>query len=119
VANYADDTVSVIDTSTHTVIGSPIPVEPALGPWQSALRANGSNVTSYDSNTVSVINTATNRVIGSPIKVGTRCEGVAISPSGKRLYVTSIMKIKSMSLIPQRRSVIRFPRSRLEELLLA
>ena len=33
VTNEADNTVSVIDTATNTVVGSPIPVVGSLSPW--------------------------------------------------------------------------------------
>jgi YVTN family beta-propeller protein len=75
VTNEGDNTVSVIDTATNTVIGSPIPVgfgPVGFGPVGVAASPDSSKVyiTNFNDNTVSVIATATNTVIGSPIPVG-------------------------------------------------
>jgi YVTN family beta-propeller protein len=69
----ASGSVSVIDTPTNTVIGSPIPV--GSFPFGVAVTPDGSKVYvanegSGASGSVSVIDTATNTVIGSPIAVG-------------------------------------------------
>jgi YVTN family beta-propeller protein len=40
--------------------------------------------------TVSVIDTATNTVVGLPIPVGTNPIGVAVTPDGRKVYVTNI-----------------------------
>jgi YVTN family beta-propeller protein len=71
ITNGGDNTVSVIDTATNTVVGSPIPV--GVGPFGVAVTPDGSKVyvTNATGNTVSVIATATNTVVGSPISVGT------------------------------------------------
>jgi YVTN family beta-propeller protein len=80
VANASSNTVSVIDTATNTVIGSPI----AVGTQPTGIAVNPAGTRVYvanaSSNTVSVIDTATNTVIGSPIVVGT-------SPSAFGLFI--------------------------------
>jgi YVTN family beta-propeller protein len=70
ITNSGDGTVSVIDTATNTVVGSPITVGTA--PFGVAVTSDGSKVyvTNQGSNNVSVIATATNTVVGSPIPVG-------------------------------------------------
>jgi YVTN family beta-propeller protein len=77
--------VSVIDTATSTVIGSPIAV--GLGPEGAAVTPDGSKVYVANSlgSSVSMIDTATNTVIGSPIAVGSggsgpKALGVFIQP---------------------------------------
>jgi YVTN family beta-propeller protein len=68
--------VSVIDTMTNTVVGSPIPV--GSDPYGIAITPDGSKVyvTNEADNTVSVIDTATNMVVavlpvgGAPIGFG-------------------------------------------------
>jgi YVTN family beta-propeller protein len=72
VTNYGGvgGTVSVIETASNTVIGSPIPV--GGFPYGVAVTPDGSEVyvVNANDNTVSVIETASNTVIGSPIPVG-------------------------------------------------
>ena len=89
VANGGTGTVSVIDTATNTVIGSPIPVGTA--PQGVAITPDGTRVyvANQNSNSVSVIDTATNTVIGSPITVGSGPRGMAITPDGAFAYVTN------------------------------
>jgi YVTN family beta-propeller protein len=61
-----------------------------LGSTQSlAQDAYNTNFGGTSGNTVSVISTATNTVIGSPITVGTGPLGVAVTPDGSKVYVTS------------------------------
>ena len=79
------NTVSVINTVTNTVTGSPITV--GISPLGVAITPNGhfayvTNNNPNDNpggNTVSVINTATNQVVAN-VPVGTNPEGVAIAP---------------------------------------
>ena len=74
VANEADNTVSVIDTATNTVVGSPIPVGGV--PIGVAVTPDGTKVyvANEFSNTVSVIHTATKTVV--------KTVSVGISPWG-------------------------------------
>jgi len=69
IANSGSDSVSVIDTATNTVIGSPIPV--GGQPLGVAVTPTGTRVyvTQVSSDTVYVIDTSSNTVIGSPISV--------------------------------------------------
>ena len=71
VTNRRRDTVSVIDTATNTVIGTPIPV--GNSPVGVAVTPDGTRayVTNQLDDTVSVIDTATNTVIAT-IPVGSR-----------------------------------------------
>jgi YVTN family beta-propeller protein len=82
ITNDASNTVSVIDTATNTVAGSPIPV--GLNPLGVAVTPDGSKVyvANFGLNTVSVIETATNTVAGSPIPVGNNpfAFGIFIQP---------------------------------------
>src|SRR4051794_32252255 len=71
VTSQTNNTVSVIDTTTNTVVGVPIPVgiQPlGVGVDPTVHRAY---VVNLGSNTVSVIDTTTNTVVGGPITVGT------------------------------------------------
>src|SRR5215831_9495250 len=90
ITNSRDNTVSVIDTATNTVVGSPVPV--GIEPWGVAVTPDGSKVyvTDLSSNNVSVIDTATNTVVGSPIPVGSQPYGVAVTPDGSKVYVATI-----------------------------
>jgi YVTN family beta-propeller protein len=85
ITNQRDNTVSVIDTETDTVVGSPIPV--ASNPRGVAVTSDGSKVYVAGGGTVSVIDTATNTVVGSPITVGGNPQGVAVTPDGRKVYV--------------------------------
>ncbi|WP_153538642.1 beta-propeller fold lactonase family protein [Streptomyces sp. RB17] len=89
VANFASNTVSVIDTASNTVVGSPVPV--GTNPAGVAITPDGRHayVTNQTSNDVSVIDTASNTVVGSPIPVGTNPFGIAITPDGRHAYVTN------------------------------
>ncbi len=94
VANISN-TVSVIDTATGQVTGSPIPV--GSFPIGVAVSPDGSRVyvtnqcasSSCTNGTVSVIDTASGQVTGSPIPVGSSPIGVAVSPDGSRVYVAN------------------------------
>ncbi len=92
----ATGTVSVIDTATKEVIGSPIEV--GADPIDIEITPDGSRayVTNYTLNltdpsaagTVSVIDTVTNRVIDT-VEVGGNPSAVAITPDGLRAYVAN------------------------------
>src|SRR5712671_2966241 len=88
IPNSVDHNVSVIDTATNTVIGSPIPV--GLNPRGVAVTPDGSKVyvANRGNNTVSVIATATNTVTAT-ISVGPRPVGVAVTPDGSKVYVAN------------------------------
>jgi YVTN family beta-propeller protein len=79
-SNPAKGFVSVIDTATNTVVGSPIPVD--AFPLGIAITSDGTRAYFTDGNfdTVSVIDTTTNKVLGSPIAVGHAPADIAITP---------------------------------------
>ena len=94
VANVGDKTMSVIDGSTNTVLGKPIPV--GKGTQDGALVGMAVNPTTnrlyvvngLDS-TVSVIDGSTNAVLGSPIPVGGIAREIGVNPVTNRLYVAN------------------------------
>ncbi len=79
VANTASSDVSVIDTATNMVVGSPIPV--GLTPFGVAVTPDGARVyvVNVVSSDVSVIDTVTNTVVAT-IMVGDNPIAVAITP---------------------------------------
>ncbi|WP_234542111.1 IPT/TIG domain-containing protein [Streptomyces shenzhenensis] len=95
VANFGANTVSVIDSTTNTVIGSPIPV----GVWPRGVAiANGrAYVANSNSDTVSVIDTATNSLVGSPIPLAGSPFGVAAAQNG-HVFVTQ-QNLNTVSVI--------------------
>jgi YVTN family beta-propeller protein len=102
VANYSENTVSVIDTSNNTVVKT-IPVGKA--PWGVAVNQAGSAayVTNHNSASVSVISTSDNKVTKT-IPVGADPVGVAFTPDGKSAYVAnkgsvSVINTESLKVI--------------------
>lgn len=93
--NYDNDTVSVIDTATNQVVGSPIPVGDS--PSTMAVTPNGKTLyvgaEGSKGNNVTVVNTQNNQVVatipltyeGTDVPAST----IAISPDGKTAYVLS------------------------------
>jgi YVTN family beta-propeller protein len=81
VINGRDGTVSVIDTTTNKVVGSPIAV--GTNPLQVAITPDGTLalVVNYGSNSVSVVNTA-NNTVAATVAVGVGSLGVAATPDG-------------------------------------
>jgi YVTN family beta-propeller protein len=86
VGNFADNTVSVIDTANDQVVAT-VPV--AVGPHGMAMTLDGRTVfvSGDGSSEVSVIDTATDKVT-KVIEVGKAPNGVALTPDGKLLLVT-------------------------------
>ena len=86
VTNGEDDTVTIIDTATNTVVGPPITVGDA--PFRIAANPAGTRVyvANMDDDTVSVIDTATNTVVAT-ITVGNFPTDLVVNPAGTRLYV--------------------------------
>ena len=87
VTNLNDDTVSVIDTVTASVIAT-VPV--GSGPTVVAVTPNGrfAYVMNQLSNNVSVISAASNTVVAT-IPLGTFPSGIAMNPNRAFAYVTS------------------------------
>jgi YVTN family beta-propeller protein len=85
VGNFKDNSVSVIDTSTGTVVAT-IPL--AAGPHGMAAAADGRTVyvSGDGSSEVSVIDVATDRV-AKKVEVGKTPHGLAMAPGGKILLV--------------------------------
>ncbi len=86
-ANY-DDTVSVIDTGTNTVVAT---VVVGNSPYGVAITPDGTRayvVNSFDG-TVSVIDTSTNTVVATVGGLASTPYGVAITPDGTVAYVTN------------------------------
>lgn len=85
--NYQDSTMSVIDTATGQVVGSPIPV--GDGPDSIAVTPNGTTVyVSSGDGKITVVNAQTGQVI-TTISGLPGLETIAISPDGKTAYVSS------------------------------
>jgi len=87
VTNALDNTVSVIDTATASVIAT-VPV--GSGPAAVAVTPNGrfAYVVNQLGNTVSVISAASNTVVAT-VPVAVFPSGIAITPNGAFVYVTS------------------------------
>ena len=92
IANFNDNNVSVIDTATNAVVGSPI----AVGTKPSSLAVDPAGafvyVVNYGSNTVSVLSTATNTVVSTIAVPGPG--GIAVHPAGTSVYVTNYSSSK-------------------------
>ena len=101
VTNSRTNTVSVIDTNTHSLVGNPITV--GTNPRGIAYDPiNGRMyVANFGSNTVSLIDTNTNRVIGGAIEVGTGPLSIAYDPEHQRMYAT-LLDNNSISIIDTR-----------------
>lgn len=85
VGNFADNTVSVIDTAAGKVIAT-IPV--AQGPHGMAITRDGRTVyvTGDGSSSMSAIDTATDRVVKT-VEVGKSPNGLALTPDGRLILV--------------------------------
>ena len=99
VTNQFNNTVSVIDTTTNTVVGSitvpSLPLHIVHDP-----RNERMYVTNRGANTVSVIDITTNTVVSSPIIVGDRPTGIAYDDLvHKRMYVTNSVDNGTVSVI--------------------
>jgi YVTN family beta-propeller protein len=86
VGNFKDNTVSVIDTGTGTVVAT-VPV--SAGPHGMALTNDGRTayVSGDGSSSVDVIDTATDKVVKT-IEVGKTPNGIALTPDNRLLVVT-------------------------------
>lgn len=87
VVNYFNDTLTVVDAATLSVIGS---IEVGISPIGVVVSPDGNRgyVTNEDSGTVSVINTATNAVLAT-VTVGNGPVGVTVTPDNARVYVAN------------------------------
>ncbi len=94
VVNVLDNTVSVIDSSTNTVLGSPIPVgKSAQDVALAGIVVNTTTNRVYVANgldgTVSVIDDSANTVLGSPLPVGKIPREIEVNSTTNRLYVAN------------------------------
>jgi YVTN family beta-propeller protein len=87
VANFIQNTVSVIDTASNTVTAT-VPV--GLFPQGVTVTPDGAHiyVANFHQNTVSVIATASNTVTAT-VTVGASPNGVAVTPDGAHVYVAN------------------------------
>ena len=87
VTNFTNNTVSVVNTATNTVVAT-VPV--LGGPYGVAVTPNHAfvYVANFAFNNVQVISTALNAVVAT-IPVGLGPEGIAITPSGAFAYVAN------------------------------
>lgn len=88
ICNYYDDSVSVIDVATNSVIDT---VYGFSGPWSVAVKPDGTEVyvaNNNSSNTVSVINTATNTITAN-LTVGLNPQAMKMGTDGVNLYVVA------------------------------
>src|ERR1039457_5050651 len=87
ITNGNDNTVSVINVTTNSVIAT-IPV--GNTPEGVSVSQDGSKVyvANHNAFTVSVINTATNTVVAT-IPVGSSPPGLSVSPDGTKVYVAN------------------------------
>jgi YVTN family beta-propeller protein len=88
VPNFGSNTVSVINTASNTVAAT---IAVGNGPFGVAATPDGGKVyvANQISNTVSVIETASNTVEATIAIGGSNLSGVAVSPDGRTVYVTS------------------------------
>jgi YVTN family beta-propeller protein len=89
VANRDSDTVTVIDTTSHTFIGT-VPLQPVpAGPSDIAVTRDESEiwVTNRTSGTINIINADNLQVMGL-IMIGGRPNAIVFSHDGTRAYVT-------------------------------
>jgi YVTN family beta-propeller protein len=85
VPNSYDNTTTIFDTETNTVV-STVPVGHA--PFGVGVSCTNAYVTNELDNTVTVIDTSTNVPIAI-VPVGTDPLGVAVTPDGKKVYVAN------------------------------
>ena len=88
ISNFRDDTVSVIDTASNTIVAT---VNVGDGLYGVAVSPDGTlvYVTNELDDTVSIINAADNTVLPNPVPVGDQPQGVAVSPDGAEVYVAN------------------------------
>ena len=103
ISNYGDNTVSVIDTATNTVVAT-VPV--GTGPIGVAVTPTGTRVyVTLVTGFVSVIDTATNTVAAT-VPVGNSAGAVAVTPTGTRVYVANDPSDRPAPTTPGRVSII-------------
>ncbi|MFE5584576.1 IPT/TIG domain-containing protein [Kitasatospora sp. NPDC056531] len=97
VSDYGANNLTVIDSVTNTVVGSPVPV--GTGPFGGAVTPGGTGYAVNNvSNDVTVFDTATGTVVIPSIAVGLHPDGAAVVP-GNKVYVAN-RGPNSVSVIP-------------------
>lgn len=88
VANFGDNTVSVLDLVTHQVTAT---IKVGAHPRQVVGSRNGkyAYVCNQDDDTVIAIDTVTNQHVGAPVTVIKSPDSITITPDGKRAFVPS------------------------------
>jgi DNA-binding beta-propeller fold protein YncE len=98
VANVNDGTISKIDTSTFTVVGSALAIggRPSVpgtdyGPYVIAIDPAGTYayVANYNTNNVTKISLASFTVVGSLLTVGAGPQSIVIDPAGTYAYTSN------------------------------
>ena len=91
ITNEYENTVSVINTTTDTIVAT---VNVGSNPVEIAVSPDGSKVyvANYYGSTVSVIETASNTVTAT-FDVGDNPNGIAVSPDGKKIYIINILNM--------------------------
>jgi YVTN family beta-propeller protein len=87
VANYTDGTISVIDTTTNMVVGSPYSA--GSNPESIAVTSGGTQLYIANNNlagTVTVLNASTGALINT-VAVGANPLHLAVTPNGKQVWV--------------------------------
>jgi YVTN family beta-propeller protein len=88
--NYDDDSVSIVEITTNTVLDT---VKDGVGedPIGVAAASDGSKlyVANSGSDTISVIDTGTNTVTDTVKGVGKSPTGISVTPDGNKVYVTN------------------------------
>ncbi len=79
-SNYEDGTVSVIDTATRQVVGSPITIGPRIEYLTPSPDGSRIFVAEFKAGRISAIDTASNQVVGTPVVVGKGTGGIAVVP---------------------------------------
>jgi YVTN family beta-propeller protein len=108
VADNGGETVSVIDTQTQQIVGTPIAVGEL--PLNIAFTPDGAfaYVVNEESNDVSVIDTGTRQVVAT-IPVGQEPWGIGITPDGTKAYVSNLEDATVSVIATQTRQVVGSP----------
>ena len=86
VTNSGDNTVSVIDTATNTVVAT-IGLPAGSAPHGVAVTPDGKHVYVSGNRGVQVIDTATNTVVATVLGLGPSFGAIAVTPDGAHAYV--------------------------------
>jgi len=91
VANFGSDDISVIEIASMTIAGTIDLSEYGDGPFGIVITRDGSSayVTNFLSSNISVIDIASGNIV-TTIEIGRVGTGIAMSPRGDLLYVTSL-----------------------------